>query len=146
MKILLFIMLISNAATAKQKYYKWTDEQGNIHYTSEKPEGKKVNEVKVGTIQPKSPQNVDVPDKEEKGMFKEKSNLEKHYERKKIAEKKAQKNKSQCQQAKQAVKKYQQKVRMGRTDKETGERVYLEDSQREEIIQSAKKAVKKYCK
>jgi len=147
---LIIVILISYTVSAKQKFYKWIDENGNIHYTSEKPENKNANEIKVKTNQPKVTKNLEVTDEidetDEEEVFTEKSNLEKHKERKKITKKIAQQNKSQCLQARQTVTKYQQQVRMSRTDKKSGEKIYLDDSKREEIIQSAKKAIKKHCK
>jgi flagellar biosynthesis GTPase FlhF len=148
MKIFTFIIVIfiSTTVCAKQKFYKWTDENGNIHYTSEKPENKNANEIKVKTNQPNLSKNVEENDESEEEVFIEKSKLEKHNERKKITKKIAQQNKSQCQEARQTITKYQQQVRMSRTDKKSGEKIYLEDSKRQEIIKNAKKAVKKYCK
>jgi hypothetical protein len=148
MKILIFIiaLFIVNTSVAKQKFYKWTDENGNTHYTSEKPENKKTDEIKVNTNQPNVPQNVRITEEVESRAPPEKSYLEKHYEKKEKAKESVQKNNKNCQQAKQVVIKYQQKVRMATSDKKTGERVFLEDDQRADIIKEAKKAVKKYCK
>lgn len=148
MKIFTFIVviLISTSVSAEQKYYKWTDENGNTHYSSEKPENKKTNEVKVNTNQPKVSRNIEISNEAETESSTEKNYLEKHKEKKQITKKITKQNKSQCQKARQIEKKYQQKVRMGKTDIKTGETVYLEDPKRIEIIQKAKKNINKYCK
>ncbi|MBL4660687.1 MAG: DUF4124 domain-containing protein [Alcanivoracaceae bacterium] len=49
--ILMGLFLFSNI-DAKQKYYKWTDADGNTHYSEKKPFNKKTAEVKVSTHQP----------------------------------------------------------------------------------------------
>jgi len=35
---------------------------------------------------------------------------------------------------------------MSRIDRETGEKIYLDDAKRDEIIKRAQQAVKKYCR
>ncbi|MFK8013727.1 MAG: DUF4124 domain-containing protein [Marinicellaceae bacterium] len=54
MKYLIFItiLIIASQVDAKQKFYKWTDENGNIHYTNKKPKNKQIDEIKVYNSQP----------------------------------------------------------------------------------------------
>jgi hypothetical protein len=148
MKILIFILviLISNTIFAKQKFYKWTDESGNIHYSSEKPDNSKADEIQIKTNQPKLSQNFEVSNKDENEEILEKSYKEKHYEKKKKTKETAQENKAHCQQARQTLAKFQQKVRMSSTDKKSGKKVFLDDSKRAEIINKAKKEMRKHCK
>jgi len=49
MKYLIIItaLFCSMQAEAKEKYYKWTDENGNTHYTEKKPKNIETDEVKV---------------------------------------------------------------------------------------------------
>ena len=142
-------LMISSAQSA-QKFYKWTDEDGNIHYSSEKPEDKQTDEVTVSTNQPKvsheikegTDESIDVDiDKPE-----EKSYLDKHYEKKKKANELANENKKSCLEAKATIAKYQAQVRMSQVDDETGEKVYLDDSKRAEIIKEAQNEIKKRCR
>lgn len=152
MKIITFIIavLISNTCFAKQKYYKWTDENGSIHYSTDKPENNETEEIKISTNQPVvSHKPVEQQSHQEEHQPKapeEQSYLEQRNEKKQKARELVAKNKSQCQKAKQTLTKYQQQVRMSSIDKVSGEKVYLEDSKRAEIIKQANNAVQKYCK
>ena len=49
MKLLTIViaLFITAQLDAKQKFYKWTDEQGNIHYTEKKPQNIQIEEIKV---------------------------------------------------------------------------------------------------
>ncbi|GAA4816228.1 hypothetical protein GCM10011365_00920 [Marinicella pacifica] len=137
-----------NTATAKQKYYKWTDENGSIHYSTEKPENNQTEELDISTKQP------DVPvepirahaESETSDEPEEKSYLEQRREKKQKAKKLAQENRERCLDAKHIVNRYQQQVRMSRIDRETGEKIYLDDTKRASIIKSAQQAVRKYCR
>ena len=151
--ILIVALLFSASAVAKQKFYKWTDEQGNTHYTTEKPEDKATDEVKVNTKQPvileksnkqtnKTPSSQDNPGQDQP---EEKSYLEQRREKKQKAKEVAQENKKECQKAKQTISKYSQKVRMSRIDKKTGKKIFLEDSKRTEILKQAKQKQRKHC-
>jgi|SRR5690606_12937126 len=139
---LLIALLISNMAFAKQKYYKWTDENGSIQYSLEKPKNNQTDEINISTNQPIVPQETTGKLQQEPA---DKSYMEKHYEKKKKAEQIAKDNRKHCLQAQQTITKYQQQVRMSRIDKNTGETIYLDDSKRENIINQAQQAVAKYC-
>lgn len=150
MKLLIFLIALLNAniVLAKQKYYKWTDENGSIHYTTEKPEHTTTDELDISTNQPVLNQKIDRPEPDRSNDSdepEEKSYLEQHREKKQQAKKIANKNRERCLDAKHAVTKYQQQVRMSRIDRETGEKIYLDDDKREQIIKRAQQAVRKYC-
>ena len=51
---LMFTLLIS--ATAQAGIYKWTDEEGNIHYSSQRPEDAAVEQVKLHLPPPATPE------------------------------------------------------------------------------------------
>lgn len=142
-------MLITNPVMSKQKFYKWTDENGNTHYSANKPEDKKTDEVNINSNQPRVAQNTESINNSEKPESEEteveKSYLEQRREKKQKSKQLAQDNKKQCQKAKQTVTKYQQQVRMSRIDVESGEKIFLEDSKRADIIKKAQKAVRKHC-
>ncbi len=145
--VIIIALLTFGLAQSAQKFYKWTDEEGNTHYTSEKPEDKQTKEVNVKTHQPKVSQKTTNPSQEqqEPDESTEKSYMEKYYEKKEKTKELAKENKKSCLDAKTTLAKYQEKVRMSQVDKKTGKKVYLEDSKRYEIIDTAEKGVKKYC-
>lgn len=150
--ILFFALVFSFNTLAKQKFYKWVDEQGNTHYSSEKPEDKKTAEVSVRNNQPKVAQAIEVADKPQQVSPQgdesepEKSYLEQRREKKQKAKETAQKNKKQCLKARYNIKKYEQQVRMSRMDPKTGKKVFLDDDKRKSIINKAKQAQRIYCK
>jgi hypothetical protein len=154
MKIFAIIvaLLMVNTAQSAQKFYKWVDEEGNTHYSSEKPEDRQTDEVKVKTKQPKVSQLIENDSndidsyREDLNTAEEKTYMEKHYEKKQLAKELAKENKKLCLDAKAAVAKFQEQVRMSRVDTETGQKVYLDDSKRADIIKKAQNEVKKYCR
>lgn len=143
--IIIIVLLTSNTVLAKQKYYKWTDENGSIHYSTEKPENNQTDELDISTRQPVLSETSEKAEPENSQETEEKSYLEQRREKKQKAQQQVNKNRERCLDAKHAVTKYQQQVRMSRIDRETGETIYLDDSKREQIIQRAQQAVTKYC-
>jgi hypothetical protein len=143
---LILAMLFLNTANAKQKYYKWTDENGSIHYSTEKPENSQTDVLDISTRQPDIPAKTPQPEPQKSDETEEKSYLEQRREKKQQAQKLAEKNRERCLDAKHAVTRYQQQVRMSRIDRETGEKIYLDDAKRAEIIKRAQQAVRKYCR
>lgn len=146
--LLITMMIFLNTTTAKQKYYKWTDENGSIHYTTEKPKNTASDELKINTKQPEVPIKPTQPQTEPgtSDEPEEKSYLQQLREKKKRAKKQAEENRERCLDAKHIVNRYQQQVRMSRIDHKTGEKIYLDDEKRARIIKSAQLAVKKYCR
>ncbi len=145
--VITIALLTANTVLAKQKYYKWTDENGSIHYTIEKPDNTNTDELDVSTRQPVVTKKVQQTEPEESSEKpQEKSYLEQHREKKQKAKKLAQENRERCLDAKHIINRYQQQVRMSRIDRETGEKIYLDDTKRASIIKSAQQAVRKYCR
>ena len=146
MKIVLLIITLIFLSTANggQKFYKWVDEEGNTHYTSEKPEDKKTDEVTIKTNHPQAPK-VD-PEAQEARRKKSDEFMENHYEKKRKSKELAAVNKKKCTDAKKTLVKFQEKVRMSRVNQETGETEYLEDSSRAQILKDAQKGIKQYCR
>jgi hypothetical protein len=140
---LILTLLCLNTALAKQKYYKWTDEHGVTHYTTEKPENNQTHEVNVNTKQPKVSRPAAKVESQDPDA---KSYVEQRREKRQQAKDQAKNNKIKCDQAKQTIAKLKQQVRMSRVDTDTGETIYLEDNKRAEIIKQAQQQAKKYCK
>jgi|GEM_PF-3469479 len=76
-------MLLLNTAIAKQKYYKWTNKNGSIHYSTKKPENSQTDELDISTRQPDIPAKT--PEPEESDEPEEKSYLEQRREKKQRA-------------------------------------------------------------
>ncbi len=146
-------MLLSFPAAAAQKFYKWVDKDGQIHYSAEKPEDKQTDEVKVRTkqavaepVESGEPVDYDKTSKSDQKDKPEKSYLEQKRERKAKEKKQAEANHKKCMKAKYNVAKYQRQSRLSRMDPNTGQKVYLEDDQRKVLLSKSQQRVRQYCR
>ena len=144
-------LIIMSTANAGQKFYKWTDENGNIHYSSEKPEDKQTDEVKVSTSQPKKSNKAAV-NKEEKYKdfveFNSASSVDNKSEVKEFSKLREQ----NCNKAKTVLRKFNYKMRMVRYNVKTKKKEYyyrkpnrLEKEMMARDVKSLKDQIKKYC-
>jgi hypothetical protein len=148
--ILLALILAITTASAKQKYYKWTDADGNVHYSETKPENKATQEVSVNTSQPKitpkanetevEKDPIDTEGKTEEQIKAERINAESQAQIQKLQ------NEANCKIAKKNLETFMSTIRVSRKDPETGEVIRLDDNQRATMLATAKKTVKEYCK
>ena len=152
MKYLLILVLtfVITQANAKQKFYKWTDADGNVHYSESKPENKSVEEIKVNTLQPKVTPKETQEDEPVAGENTE-GKTEEQIEAERInAESKAKiqklQNELNCKNAKKNLETLTSTIRVSKTDPNTGERIRLDDNQRANLLAEAKKTVKDLCK
>ena len=148
--LLIFIgLLCFNHIEAKQKFYKWTDADGNTHYSEQKPKNKQVDEVKVysGSSSVQNNSSNDEPGEPESGE--EKSEEEKAIDEYNANEK-ARVNKLQskenCKAAKKNLDTLQRTFLFKQKDPETGKLVYVNNDNRKAMIKRAKKTIKKNCK
>lgn len=151
-KILFIIiaLLVLNQTSAKQKFYKWTDSQGTIHYTQKKPVNKKTDELKINTAKTRIINEKPETDITETLQTEPKKTIDQRFaqrrEDKQLAKEKAQENLNKCKKAKENLAKYTKAVRFRRQDLDTGEYTYLEDDQRAALIKKHKQTIKKICK
>jgi hypothetical protein len=149
--ILIIGLFLLNSAEAKQKYYKWTDADGNIHYTESKPANKPATEVKVNTSQPKlapvkNKDKVATAESGEQNIAKSENEkaFDEYNEKEKIRFEKQQ-NKENCKIAKENLSTFQNTQRVRQLDPKTGEYVRMDDSQRMNSLKAAKKLIKDVC-
>ena len=154
MKIFALIigLFLLNTVEAKQKFYKWTDADGNIHYSETKPKNQKVSEIKVHTSQPSittnKQNNTEHTDDSENTENTEKSADQQavdEYNKKEKARAEIQQNKSNCKIAKKNLATLQQTTRVRKIDPKSGEYIRMDDSQRLESLAAAKKLIKDVC-
>ena len=133
-------------SAASDKIYKWVDANGQNHYTTEKPNDKSSQEMKI-RISKKKPVESTI-----NNMASGTNSVEKRFDKfrkiKKGREQQKQKiiaNKNKCQKAKSTLARFKQQIRFAHV-KEDGTKEYLEDSKRKEILEASNKAIKKYCK
>ncbi len=150
--ILILTLLLSNQLIAKQKIYKWTDANGNVHYSEDKPINTQVKEVKVATGRSK-PKNTfmnkqenesEPTDSQETKSTDEKAFDEYNKREKERAEKRQ--NVESCKAAKKNLVTLQNSTRVRRKDPTTGEYMQMSNNQRNSALKSAKKLIRDVCK
>lgn len=140
-----------SVSEAKQKFYKWTDAEGNTHYSEKKPIQQKTSEININTSysQPVNYKNKDTAGSEAETIAEEQTAEQKAIdeynktEKEKILKKQ---NKENCKIAKKNLATLQQTVRVRRVNPATGEMIRMDDSQRVKMIKSAKKSIKELCR
>jgi len=149
--LLLFITLLAfSSSDAKKKYYKWTDENGNIHYTEKKPTNKNSSEVKVSNRKPsETPTKYKETDQQssnvEEKVAPEQANVD-EYNNVMKEKTKAIQDKANCKVARDNLATLQRTVRVRQKDPETGEFVRLGDSERMQMLELSKQSIKDLCK
>ena len=143
--ILISLMLFSETE-AREKFYKWTDADGNIHYTQQKPEDIKTSEVKIHDSVSNGLQTKqdDTPDADEELTPEQKQVAE--YNKALQAKTKAIQDKANCKVARKNLATLQNTVRVRKKDPNTGEFVRMDDDQRMQMLKLAKQSIKDLCK
>lgn len=132
---------------AREKFYKWTDAEGNIHYSQKKPQETKVSEIKLHDSISTSSQNKqkNLNDSSEPEKSTEEKQIDTYNQALKDKTKKFQ-DKANCKIAKNNLLELQRTIRVSRIDQKTGEKIRLDDNQRVQMIATAKKQIKDLCK
>lgn len=147
--ILILTLLLANQSIAQQKIYKWTDANGNVHYSEEKPLNTQVKEVKVSTGASKPNMIQQEPAQEDKNETEPKSKDQiavDEYNKKEKERITSLQNKQNCEIAKKNLATIQSTNRVRKIDPITGESVRLGDDQRKKALEAAKKLVRDLCK
>jgi len=140
-------MLVLFSLTANAEIYKWTDENGKVHF-SDKPVGEKAKalDIKVQKSNPSSAKTKDKRKQRAEGFLRARQE-EREEKNKKIAEKKKLKElrKVNCKKAK---KEYNETIRATAVyyKKKDGTRDFLGPERRKKEEEKAKADVKKWCK
>ena len=144
----LFVFLLCST-TAQADLYKWVDEQGKIHYSDQPASGKTKSETKLEISNPSS--GTATPDKskswQEKDLdYKKRQASAAENEAKK--QKEAQETKiaqENCTKAKNSLSQLESIAPVYSYNETTG-RSYLNEAQRTEAIEKARKSVVEWCK
>jgi len=151
-----FLILFSLTGSAADKIYKWVDEQGNTHYSSEKPTNNKANEIQLKTTNKKDVSTAAPSVAEPSNKTKQLSNKEKldAYLKKdqKLRAKAARKRKT-CAKAKTRLKDYKNAMSYRKKDPNSGGYIYLNETKRQKKQRRYQKGIvrlqnniKKACK
>ncbi len=134
----LFALCISSSPLlAAERVYKWTDDDGVVHFSSTPPPNQKTERIKVKSAPPPQP-STESPDEPPSGeLFAESeqpdnSEIE---ERNRVA---------QCQKGRNMIAQIEPRTRVFRVD-EDGSRTYLEDDQRLALLEEARGLVAEHC-
>ena len=158
MKLTIFLIsvLLTSTLNAKQKYYKWVDAQGNIHYSETKPKKNNTSEVKIyNKIAKDQVQHYVSRSEKEKlaqqaknqkeGKTQDQVEIEEFNKKQKAKAKKAQ-DRANCKIAKNNLATLQKTTRIRRKNAKTGEYVRIDDKDRIKMLKLSKASIKKLCK
>jgi hypothetical protein len=145
MKFLLLIpaLLFYSITQASEKIYKWVDASGQTHYTTKKPDDQHSQEMNIRVAKTQPATTTQNDEAQEKITATER--FDEFRKTKEENKNRKAKLKQRCQKAKTTNARFKEQVRFSRTTAD-GEKHYLEDSQREEILNASNQAIKKYCK
>ena len=144
---LAFAAIVFAAAASANEIYKWTDEEGNVHY-EDRPSGAPTEErlalnyrrTDSGSVQ----QRINARHERQAARSEAKSAAE-AAEREAAESAVAEEMRQQaCDRARTRLETYLQSSRLYRTD-DNGERVYLDEEQRREARREAEQQVNEFC-
>ena len=139
-------MTFAGSAIANE-IYKWTDEEGNVHY-EDRPTGAATeerlqmtyNRTDSSDVHRRVQARVDARTAREEAQSVAAAAAQEAAESAAIAAERAQK----CEKSRARLESYLQSRRIYRTD-ENGERVYLDDAQREDARRKAEEQITEFC-
>jgi hypothetical protein len=145
--LLVLLAVLSGSVYAAPS--KWVDEQGKVHYSDQPPK----HDAKVEQLHFKDTGGT--PPADNPYGRKSTREMEEDFQRGKAARaneaKKEEQNRAvaeakqaNCTGARNNLRAMQQSARMFKMD-ENGERVYMDDSQRQQQLEAAQRAVSEYC-
>lgn len=139
-------MTIASGAVANE-IYKWTDENGNVHY-EDRPTGAATeerlhmtyNRTDSSAVRQRTQARVDARTAREDAKTAAAESEKEAADNAAVAAERAQK----CEKSRARLESYLQARRVYRTN-ESGERVYLDDEQRQEARQKAEEQISEFC-
>lgn len=146
-KTLLMLLLISGSVDAAPS--KWVDEQGKVHYSDQPPKhNAKVEQLHFkdsgGMPQADNPYGRKSTKEMEEDFQRGKTARDNQSKKEEQARANAEAKQVNCINARNNLRTMQQSGRMFRMD-ENGERVYMDDSQRQQQLDAAQQAVNASC-
>ncbi|MCG8611215.1 MAG: DUF4124 domain-containing protein [Pseudomonadales bacterium] len=134
---ILAMSILAPTALQAEKVYKWTDDNGVIHYGDRRPSDKSSEslEVKTGHSAPSPAAATDEAETPTKSSGGDPSAVAAYNEQRKKA----------CKIAKENLTKLQNYSRIRIKDKETGEFKYLSDEEKQAQVKESERIVKETC-
>jgi hypothetical protein len=128
--------------------YKWVDEQGKVHYSDQPPSGKAKNESTLNI--PSQPGTTSSPESDKNWQEKElefqkrQTSAAEAEAKKQKAEQEAKTKRENCEKAKNQLSQLESIAPVYTYDEKVG-RTYLNEAQRAEAIEKARKSVSEWC-
>ena len=140
------ILLLFAGLLDAEKIYKWVDEDGQIHYSSQKPAGQEVEKIKVS----KGPKVATTATTAEAESEKKGDELKKDAEadaaaKAQLAKADQANRKKMCEQARNNLAALNATIRVNTVDEKTGQTVRMTDDQRVAAMKNAQQGIKEYC-
>ncbi len=138
--------LVFSAAAVAGEIYKWTDENGNVHY-EDRPTGEDVERVAVvSSNTDNSAVRASIDARRARQAAREDANAKRDEEAARAEEvaKIAAEREQKCQESRQRMESYLQARRLYR-ESDNGEREYLDDTQVMEARSKAQEDIQAYC-
>jgi hypothetical protein len=147
LSVLIAMLTLAGSAIASETIYKWTDENGNVHY-GDRPSGAPTEErltltfrrTDSAAVQQRMQARLDRQATRDETRTAEEAARQDEAEQAAAASGREQ----ACIKARERLQSYVQARRLYRTD-DNGERVYLDDAQREEARRKAEEKVSEFC-
>ena len=141
--MLLVVLFYASAVTAGDKIYKWTDDEGNVHFGSKPPAAAEAEKVTVKTHDPGDAASKDLERIKKENEKAQKARKEKAAEQAKQAADEATKR-ERCARARTQLANLQSATRVYDTD-DAGNRVHIDQEKREEAMKKVQEVIDKSC-
>ena len=138
--------VVFSAAAVAGEIYKWTDENGNVHY-EDRPTGEDVERVAVASSNTNSSSvRASIDARRARQAAREDANEKRDEEERRAAElaQITAEREQKCEESRSRMERYLQARRLYRED-ENGERVYLDDEEVMESRNRAQEDIQAYC-
>jgi hypothetical protein len=146
--LLLLILAVFALPVGAETFYKWTDEQGNVHYTDEPPTHGEYEKVRPATAPPDS-EAVSAGERLEAWRTRQKEAKAREAERRAERQEKAhaeEARRENCERAREKARVLEQSTRiLLPPEEEGGEPVRMPDDERLSQLEQAREAVAEFC-
>ena len=141
-KTIVVLLILCAMPLAAQKIYKWVDENGQVHYSSQKPPGQEAEKLNIRANAPEPPAQ---PAEEEGEQAPEEEAEVDEATKAELAKLDKANRQRSCQQARNNLASLQNSYRVAQVDPDTGETVRLSDNQRAAALKQARDNIKEFC-
>ncbi|TDR20836.1 DUF4124 domain-containing protein [Marinicella litoralis] len=139
------LLLVVSGLVLAEKIYKWVDENGQIHYSSQKPVGQKAETMKVRN-QPKVNAQTNESAVESTEAAESTETDADAAAKAQLAKADAASMVRLCEQSRKNLAALNATVRVVQVDEKTGQTVRMNDDQRLQAMKTAQQGIREYCK